>query len=558
VVESGSSDRYSFSHALIQNSLYKELSPARRQRAHRRVGEALEVGPFPEDATTLAELAHHWIAAIRPADIDKALSYVCRAGHAALEALAPDDAIRWYQTALDLVANQIPPDERQRVRLLVDLGNAQRLASHPEHRDTFVQAGVLAERIGDTRSLVDAAFGFAQLHWSQTFDDPEAKQIIEAALRAIDAEASAVRARLLSVLASVQTLSRRPTLCLEAVGLAKRSGDGGTFVEVIDTTLFNIASPERRDDAIADVEHAVAVADQTGDPARRITIRTHLLWARYQQTDLRAVDTVIAEVTALAEIVGLSYHRWLCEQIQTGRLLLRGKLAQAEAGNERALEQATKANAPAALTIFGGILVQIRRYQGRIDEIGGFIIDAARDNPSVEVLRAAVPILLCELGRIEEARERIAEEAANGFEFTLNGSWLSAISYLVDAAVTAGEHAAAHTLIERLAPFSDHVISPLAVIVEGAVARPLARAATLLGNYDQAERWFAIAHDIHSQLQAPYWTTLGELDHADLCLVRRANGDVKRARDLAERASATAHEYGFGTLSKRASALLTS
>jgi hypothetical protein len=87
------------------------------------------------------------------------------------------------------------------------------------------------------------------------------------------------------------------------------------------------------------------------------------------------------------------------------------------------------------------------------------------------------------------------------------------------------------------------------------MARPLARAATLLGEYDEAEAWFEIAHDLDARLPAPFWVALGQLDHADLCLTRRADGDLDRALDLATTAAATAAELGFAGLAKRAAAL---
>jgi hypothetical protein len=92
--------------------------------------------------------------------------------------------------------------------------------------------------------------------------------------------------------------------------------------------------------------------------------------------------------------------------------------------------------------------------------------------------------------------------------------------------------------------------------VLGALARPLARAATLLDDYEQAELWFATAHDIHTRLQAPYWLAKGQLDHADLCLARLAAGDTEHAHQLATTAAATAAEYGCAGLSKRAARLL--
>ena len=79
LVEGDLADRYRFAHALVQHSLYDELSPARRARAHQRIAETLEAGTGTEDAAALAELAHHWVAATRPADLDKAIGYVRRA-----------------------------------------------------------------------------------------------------------------------------------------------------------------------------------------------------------------------------------------------------------------------------------------------------------------------------------------------------------------------------------------------------------------------------------------------------------------------------------------------
>ena len=80
------------------------------------------------------------------------------------------------------------------------------------------------------------------------------------------------------------------------------------------------------------------------------------------------------------------------------------------------------------------------------------------------------------------------------------------------------------------------------------MAGPLARAATLLGDYSRAEEWFAIAHDIHARLQTPYWTARGQLDHAELCIARNGDGDVVRAREFAMDATSTAAHYECAAL----------
>jgi tetratricopeptide (TPR) repeat protein len=557
LVETAASDRYRFAHALIQHSLYNDLSPTRRQRAHQRIAQALETDADDNDSALVAELARHWIGATRPTDVDKAVRYARRAGDLAREALAPDDAIGWYQQALDLLARHSAPDERQRAELLAVLGTVQTQASKPESHGTLLQAAGLAQRLDDTDILVQAALGFGV---QELMGDDAAKPVIRSALDRIGTEVTATRARLLVALAYSHDAALDwevcRDLCLEAVDAARQAGDDATFVHVIDhVSRFYLASPDRRDELINDVETAVRFADRIGDPELRARIRRQLLWARYERADIVAVDAALAESAALTEMVGLPYQRWQHAQAVTGRLLLGGHVDQAETANERALELGTAAGI-AALPSYGGFLRGIREHQGRLDEIADFFVDAARDNPSIAALRSALAHLLCELGRIDEAREQLAAESAAGFDFPYDGTWLAAMSNLLDAAATVQNHAAARTLVERVAPFATHVIGLGGVKANGAIARPLARAATVLGDHDQAEEWFAIAHDIHTRLQAPFWQALGQLDHADLCLARRAEGDVDRARDLATTAAATATEYGCGGLTRRAAAML--
>ncbi|MDP2959021.1 MAG: AAA family ATPase, partial [Longimicrobiales bacterium] len=69
--------RYSFSHALIRETLYEELSTTRRVRLHRRIGEAIEeIDPEGH----LPQLAYHFCEAAPGGDIDKAVDYARRAG----------------------------------------------------------------------------------------------------------------------------------------------------------------------------------------------------------------------------------------------------------------------------------------------------------------------------------------------------------------------------------------------------------------------------------------------------------------------------------------------
>src|SRR4029453_2318744 len=55
--------RYSFAHALVRDTLYEELSPAKRSALHERVGLAIEEVCGSQVEERLGELTHHFLAA---------------------------------------------------------------------------------------------------------------------------------------------------------------------------------------------------------------------------------------------------------------------------------------------------------------------------------------------------------------------------------------------------------------------------------------------------------------------------------------------------------------
>src|SRR5204862_3503941 len=81
-------DRYSFSHALIRETLYEGMSAPRRARIHRRVGEALEAHGGDRHLTALAL---HFTRAAGSQDAEKAIQYASRAGVQATAMLAHEE-----------------------------------------------------------------------------------------------------------------------------------------------------------------------------------------------------------------------------------------------------------------------------------------------------------------------------------------------------------------------------------------------------------------------------------------------------------------------------------
>jgi class 3 adenylate cyclase len=121
---------YRFSHALVRQTLYDELSLPRKQRFHLRAGEAIEAVHGRNPAPHIPALARHYrlagAAAYRlagaAADLDKALDYSLRAGETAAGVFAWEEAAEHWQAALELMEDEGVERER-RAGLLERLGD---------------------------------------------------------------------------------------------------------------------------------------------------------------------------------------------------------------------------------------------------------------------------------------------------------------------------------------------------------------------------------------------------------------------------------------------------
>lgn len=98
--KSGGRTHYEFTHALIRQTLYEELSGPRRARMHRLIGEAIERLHRSAIEERVADLAHHFFEANVA---EKAIDYGRRAGDRAVAQVGYEEAALHYERALELV-----------------------------------------------------------------------------------------------------------------------------------------------------------------------------------------------------------------------------------------------------------------------------------------------------------------------------------------------------------------------------------------------------------------------------------------------------------------------
>src|SRR5262249_3574747 len=152
----------------------------------------------------LAELAHHYSEAARTGgSIDKAGTYMRRAGEVAMRLAGYEDAVRSYQRALDLLPSHQSPEERVRCELLLALGRAPLRPGDPAGaRQRSLQAAELARHLGLHEHFARAALGFGW--WLRMgVVDTECIALLTEALGRLDDEDSALRSRLMARLAAM-------------------------------------------------------------------------------------------------------------------------------------------------------------------------------------------------------------------------------------------------------------------------------------------------------------------------------------------------------------------
>ena len=515
----GAADRFSFTHALIQHTLYDDLGRARVQRAHRRVAQALEELCGADPGARVGELAHHWFAAVQPVESAKALDYARRAGERALSQLAPDEAIRWFTRGLELAATIPDTDAATEAELRIGLGEAQRQVGDPAYRETLLAAAALADAAGDSQRVVRAALANSR-GWVSGIGrvDAERLAVLERALDRVDRE-SADRCRLLALLATELTYGgqyeRQRALSDEAVARARRLGDPATLLTVLVFRCEALRAPHTTEERTREIEEAMGIAESLDDPVSRywLTIWKHFVLVesgRYESSEL------LEEARVLADRLGQPLLVWNTTFQRSYEAVLRGDV---EGGEQLALEALQIANdtgQPDGLVIFGATLFSLRWHQGRLEELPGLWTQMMTDHPGVPIYRASAAFMYAELGRLDDARELLAPVAARRFEDVAYDSlWLPTLWVWAGAAVRLGDTAAAAVLYDELAPWHEQVATTGANVL-GAVADMLGRLAVVLGRRDAAEAHFREAIEVHERFRAPFLLARTELALGEL------------------------------------------
>jgi tetratricopeptide (TPR) repeat protein len=561
--EAGHVGRYGFTHALVRATLYDSISQLRRARLHGRVGEALVRLRGGDLDPHLAMLAHHFAQAAPVERPDRAIDFALAAARRADRMLAWEEAAQHYRAALRARELAGAVDDHVRGELLLALGASEdRAGLEEEARETFQSAIRTARQLGDPVLLSRGALGVAGPWSALSRSDPGRVSLLEEALEALSDEDSPLRARLLARMSLELYYAGEPELRLalseEAMQIARRVGDPRTLAICLDARHYALWLPENVEERLEVAAELRRVAAETGDPELELQGAGWTIIDLMELGDIEGVDIQIAAASKLAEALHRPIWLWWTSLFRASRAQLAGNFDEAERLTQETLAIGQRGQAENALHYYAQAMFNIRREQGRLAEVEGAVRGFIELYPAIPAWRAALSLLLVELGRPDEARAEFEKVAEGGFAaFPRDANWLIAITVTAEVCGALADPVHAEELYALLEPYAGrNVIVGRNATCNGSASRLLGVLATARGEYALAERHFEEAQRMHTDMGARPWHARTQVAYAEMLLTRRGPGDVERATQMLADAILVADALGMVVLAERARRLV--
>lgn len=554
----GTLGSYRFTHALVREALYDDLSAQDRAIAHGRVGEALVAIHGAGHDGPLSELAHHFLQASPTGDGARAVDYATRAGERAHALMAYEAAIELFGSALR--ALELGPQQpARRGPILLALGQAQmRAGQHDASRATLRRAADDARALGDAELLARAALAAAPWGMATALADEESLiPLLDEALALQEPTDSALRAQLLARLAAARYWSsptaRRTALVDEAIAMARRVGDPGTLAFVLSEAHRATWDPDSPERSLPWTSEIYALAERLGNTELQMIAHSWRISLLLELGEMVVVDREIETFQHAA--ARLHQQRGQAQALlhRCGQAIIGGRFGEAEGLLGEAAAYAALLQQDTLLSMrLGGLAFVMREVQGRLGELEAGVRAFADSHPAMPVWRCALLNVYLQTGRDGELRRDYAGLAADGFDaLPRDNLWLPAMALLAEACAYLGDRARAPKLRALLAPYAGrNVVSP-DVTYMGPVDRYLALLAATEGDAEHAAGWFASARELAARMGAQ--PTLARLALDEARALRAS--DPARCAALAARAQADGRALGLERLAAAAAAL---
>ena len=526
---------YRFAHALVRQTLLEELSTTRRIRLHKAIGEQVE----QRSPDRVEEIAYHYLEAAAAGTAAKAVEFASRAGEQALARLALEQAVTWYQRALE-AEETLDPHPLRRCELLLALGSADTRSSGAHHwGQSQLEAAELARSIDRADLLARAAYQYlGPMGFWIEMSDPHRRPLIEEALAAL-APDEQPRLRMLLLtkltkLATEHTLapdgSERYRLSREAADVARTLDDPQDRWDGLAWHAITLTGSPFYDDFDALVPEVEALESSVDITRRADTahMRCHL---HRHQGDLAGSVRAMDEARGLQASVGIQQPQIFLQE-PAATAVAQGRFAEA---SELLDHFRSISSASGDLLASIGIEAWVFRWT---DDSEGYrrCIDTAPEESIAFLALFGTDIAQAVLQRDDSATVAALEAWRPLLAFApggMSGQFAATLAYTI---WEVGDPGAAAVLLDMLLPHAGHWIGGLNLFYSPADLA-IGMMLVTLGRPAEAEAHIRLAVASSSTAPAAAWEAFSRqfLALALLQLGREveAHAEAARCRELA-------------------------
>ncbi|HET8843466.1 MAG TPA: AAA family ATPase [Ktedonobacteraceae bacterium] len=523
-----------FRHDKVRECLMASLPPLRRRRLHGFIGRILEAQTEPPgSAQQLADLAFHFT---RSGDRTRGAHYACRAAEQALVTCAPQEALKYYRVALDLLS----PQGSEWGSLLLCLGEAAILAGKEQEALTaFEETQNWFLKRGDRISAARAAHGMGRV-FSQLEAHAKALTALETARTWLQDHPCAELVLVLSDLATLLAVSlgrqrEGITYGKQALALAEKLEDHHLQTTANRTVGNLLMRVNQLEEAIPLLERALTQAQTMDDASEACECCACLTLAHVWSGHMKQGKAITDERLAWARRTGEPYQMRHIYSLLAMFPLEQGRLIEAQhwlAQAEAALADLSSPEPHAFLSHCRGWLAYYRGDYAVAEEHFAQAVDLLRALGASVLVWYLPPLGLAQarLGKQQAAISCLDEvEGLLEYEQDHSIAKADAFSKLTQIALVLDDRPRLSTYYQALLPFQGRFVDVF-------VDRLLGEIETLLLAWEQAHAHLSTAEAMAQRedlVPERAWVLVA---WSKLALAQGGRGSAAQARQLFEQA----------------------
>jgi DNA-binding CsgD family transcriptional regulator/tetratricopeptide (TPR) repeat protein len=542
---------WQFTHALIRETIYEDLSTADRLRLHAQAGDALAAVHAGRPELALTRIAHHYYQASALGYRENAVVYALRAAESAVRIYAYEDALLHYDRAIETLESAGLMHDERLARAYILKGSALRLLGRPDRAIDALLEGVNRTRVmGNAELLVDVLvlLAMASQHIAQRHIIP----LLESALALLPQVDSVARAKALATLAFAQrTLTDKSRLHLlvdEALGIAGRICDAAARCACYQLTVMALrGDPET-------LHRRVLIGEKYIAAARSTASADHLAEAYYWQAlnlfeagHLDALETVLGQYESLST-ARFGLHQYWARTHRVTLALLRGEWADLESRIEELLEIGTKTRRGDAVGVYGAQMFALNRDLGRLHALAPQIKEMAA-SATMRMWEPGLMLIYAEIGLLPEARsvfERLADQdcAAIGKD----DMYVACLVFCAQTCCALADTRRAESLYRLLLPYTRQTANHPTAVCFGVTDLYLAMLACTANWPDLARKHFDYALTNNRAMRA--WPSVARTSfhYGTFLSAQPADADRRLGLQLLRDAEQLARRFGMARL----------